>query len=206
MRPRRCIIWPAHSTRKGVVVNKLVLVLLCILCPGLAFPDPPAGNCNSTLIEMSAPPVSKLDPADVARVWGRIKKELNAPADLPMPPIVLDWEVPVYAKMGFQYPNPIFPNTRMQISIAPRTLDIGREMLLFGIGHELTHYAFLMRDNEWNPAKKVFEKESLHHCNAEFMGINRKVSDEIWSMYHSDVQRSAMEGEISRSCSRHPGQ
>ena len=63
----------------------------------------------------------------IARLWGFVKRQTGAPKDLPAPRLVLDWHVPPFARMGFQYPTEQFPHNVMQISIAPRTIEqIGR--------------------------------------------------------------------------------
>ena len=152
-------------------------------------------------IEISQPPI---DLQHVNWIWERLKKEIGAPNDLPPPPIVLDWEVPIYARMGTQYPSKEFPTYRMQISIAPRTIDTESDtMILFGIGHELVHYLFIMRENDYE-IKEIYTVELMHHCNMEFQDYNRIVIDVIWNIYHMAKHR--MNDEIVKSCSNHGGQ
>lgn len=157
-----------------------------------------------TGVELTQPPIEW---DDMERVWLRIKKEVGAPENLTPPPLVLDWEVPFYAKMGFQYPTEKFPNNRMQISIAPRTLDmLPWHMILYGIGHELTHYVQLMKYNDFNLKVKFFLVGSPHHCDIEFRRITDIVADEIWNIYHSDTDRNQMFNEGVRSCAKFSGQ
>lgn len=121
----------------------------------------PAGAITG--IESPAPPVD-LDALN--RIWARLKKETGAPADLPPPPLVLDWEVPASAKMGFQYPTEEFPDNRLRISIAPRTADMQpANMTLWGLGHELTHYLFILRENGFDPKRKTYREGPPQHCN-----------------------------------------
>ena len=56
----------------------------------------------------------------ITRLWGFVKKTTDAPGSLPPPPLVLDWHVPPFARMGFQYPTPQFPD-----NIKTRTNDAG---------------------------------------------------------------------------------
>ncbi len=155
-------------------------------------------------IELTQPPI---DLEMVHRIWLILKKEIGARADTPYPPIVLDWEVPKIALMGTQYPTKEFPDNRLQISLAPRTLDqLDHQMLLFGIGHELTHYLFILRENEWDPSKKHYVVKRLHHCDAEFQRIMRLIIDTIWNTYHDDAMRNRLASEPRRSCVEHPEQ
>ena len=125
----------------------------------------------------------------ITRLWGFVKKTTDAPGSLPPPPLVLDWHVPPFARMGFQYPTPQFPDNLMQISIAPRTIEsYSKEMVAWGVGHELVHYAFIMRENQWQNRRATFADSVKHHCNLEFKAITRAIADEIWSIYHSDTQ------------------
>ncbi len=155
-------------------------------------------------IELTQPPI---DLEMVHRVWLTLKKETGAKENIPYPPIVLDWEVPRIALMGTQYPTKEFPNNRLQISLAPRTLDtLDHQLLLFGIGHELTHYLFILRENEWDPHKQYYVVKRRHHCDAEFQRIMRVTIDLIWNTYHDDGMRSRLSNEPRRSCVEHPEQ
>jgi len=154
-----------------------------------------------TEIEISQPPINL---QHVNWIWERLKKDIGAPDDLLPPPIVLDWEVPIYARMGTQYPTKEFPDYRMQISIAPRTIDSESDtMVLFGIGHELVHYLFIMRENDYE-IREIYTVELRHHCNQEFQDYTRVVIDVIWNIYH--MNKSIMNDEIVKSCSNHGGQ
>ena len=155
-------------------------------------------------INLTQPPI---DLEMVHRIWLILKRETAAGANVPYPPIVLDWEVPKIAMMGTQYPTQEFPDNRLQISLAPRTIDLlDHQMLLFGIGHELTHYLFILRENEWDPNKKYYLVKRLHHCDAEFQRIMRLLIDTIWNTYHDDAMRNRLANEPRRSCVEHPEQ
>lgn len=143
----------------------------------------------------------------ISRLWVFVKKTTQAPPDLPPPKLVLDWHVPAFARMGFQYPTREFPDYEMQISIAPRTIEhYTKEMVTWGVGHELTHYAFILRENHWRRSQPTFQDHLKHHCNPEFKAITRAIADEIWKIYHSDTQRAAMYDEVEKSCFNEPNQ
>ena len=157
-----------------------------------------------TGIEVTPP---EIDFDVITRLWGFVKKTTHAPAALPPPPLVLDWHVPPFARMGFQYPTPQFPDNIMQISIAPRTIDsYSKEMVTWGVGHELVHYVFIMRENHWQNRRATFADSFKHHCDLEFKAITRAIADEIWKIYHSDTQRAAMYDEVEKSCFNEPNQ
>jgi hypothetical protein len=83
--------------------------------------------------------------------------------------------------MGFQYPTDKFPEYQMQISIAPRTIEqYSKEMVSWGVGHELVHYAFILRENHWRHGQATFQDHLKHHCNPEFKQITRAIADEFW--------------------------
>jgi hypothetical protein len=171
---------------------------------GLLFTSQLWANDAITGIEVTPP---EIDFDVITRLWGFVKKTTNAPKDLPPPPLVLDWHVPPFARMGFQYPTPKFPDNIMQISIAPRTIEgYSKEMVTWGVGHELVHYAFIMRENQWQNRRATFADNLKHHCDLEFKQITRAIADEIWSIYHSDTQRAAMYDEVEKSCFNEPNQ
>lgn len=159
---------------------------------------------DSITIVNTPPPI---DIGMVTRIWNYVKKETSAPDNLPTPSIVMDWEVPPIAKMGFQFPTEEYPKNVSQISIAPRTVDMWpQDMISWGIGHEITHYVFLMRENDWNTEKKIFVNKLKHHCNKEFIKITKGIADLIYSTYHSDIDRRKMYDEVMMSCRIHPEQ
>lgn len=138
--------------------------------------------------------------------WKFIKQRVGAPIDLPMPPIIVE-ALPSRARMMFQFPIQDYSDYDMQISIAPETLkNYGYEMIDWGLGHELTHYAFIMRDNNWDYTKKTFVQNFTHHCNPEFMRITQDIAGIIYNIYHGQRERYMMLNEVHRSCLLHPNQ
>ena len=183
-------------------MNFCKALLLCLLLSGPHAHAAETGQLKG--IELTQPPI---DLEMVHRIWLILKKETGASVDTPYPPIVLDWEVPKIAMMGTQYPTKEYPDNRLQISLAPRTLDLlDHQMLLFGIGHELTHYLFVLRENEWDPYKKYYVVKRLHNCDAEFQRIMRVIIDTIWNAYHDDAMHNRLANEPRRSCVEHPDQ
>ncbi len=179
---------------------KSVLIALsgsCLLSTALAAND-------FQQIEYTPP---EIDYDVINRMWDFVKHTTDAPHDLPPPRLVLDWHVPPFARMGFQYPTDKFPEYQMQISIAPRTIEqYSKEMVSWGVGHELVHYAFILRENHWRHGQATFQDHLKHHCNPEFKQITRAIADEIWKIYHSDTQRAAMYDEVEKSCFNEPNQ
>jgi len=179
-------------------LQRAVCLISMLLCTRLWAADAITG------IEVTPP---EIDFDVINRLWEFVKKTTHAPPDLPPPPLVLDWHVPPFARMGFQYPTAKFPDNTMQISIAPRTIEgYNKEMVAWGVGHELVHYAFIMRENNWQNQRATFADNLKHHCDLEFKKITRTIADEIWKIYHSDTQRAAMYDEVEKSCFNEPNQ
>lgn len=149
----------------------------------------------------------KLDHYTIEREWIYIKEQTNAPPDLPMPPIIVDSTLPQAARMMFQFPTQNDSNVVMQIMINPNTTkDYNIEMIDWGIGHELTHYAFILKENNWELNKPSYVYTQKHHCNKEFMRITRNLADVIYNIYHGERERYRMWDEVQRSCVTHPNQ
>ncbi len=182
----------------------LVLAFLVLSCLSLVPLQGKVYRGSIDFIELTEPPLRY---SDINAVWEMLKEEVGAPGDFPPPPLVLDWEVPHKARMGFQYPTVNYPQYPLMVSIAPRTIDTWHhELVTYGVGHELLHYLFLLRDNGFDLEKRTFDEASPHHCNREFMRISRLIADRIWDMYHSTEHRSVMYDEVTKSCFNQPGQ
>lgn len=156
------------------------------------------------VVDNTPPPI---DLEMVERVWQFLKQSTGAPKTLPPPKIIMDWDVPPLARMGYQFPNSEFPDTISQISIAPRTVDMWpRDIVTWGIGHEMAHYIFLMRENNWETNRTTFFNFRKHHCDPEYMELTRQIADLIWSTYHSSSDRTKMYDEVQKACFNHPEQ
>lgn len=148
-----------------------------------------------------------LDWLVIQKEWAFIKQQVGAPVDLPMPNIILDLTLPSGARMMFQFPTQQDSQVPMQIMINPKTLvEYNREMIDWGLGHELTHYAFVMRENSWEYTKPYFIITQKHHCNREFMLITKELADVIYNVYHGERERYAMWDQVQRSCVTQPNQ
>ena len=149
----------------------------------------------------------ELDWYVINQEWKFIKEQTGAPADLPMPPIIVEKDMPAAARMMFQYPTAENPQDRMIIMINPRTLeDYDREMIDWGLGHELTHYAMILQENNWDLTRETYNQEIRHHCNRTFMRITREVADLIYSIYHDERAKYQMYHQVQRSCVDQPHQ
>ena len=148
-----------------------------------------------------------IDWRTVNKEWEFIKEQVGAPKDLPMPPIIVDPTLPSGARMMFQFPTKEDSSVVMQIMINPKTInDYNTEMIDWGLGHELTHYAFVMRENDWDYTRSWFNITIRHHCNREFMRITKELADVIYNVYHGERERYAMWDQVQRSCVTQPNQ
>jgi hypothetical protein len=148
----------------------------------------------------------KLDMAVLQIIWTFIKTETAGPSDFPMPQVVVDATLPLNARMVFQYPSNDQPNNTLQIGVSPRTLSAwSRGMVSWAAGHELTHYAFLMRDNGW-VRQDTYQSNTKHHCNPDFIRLTTAIADLISDELTNGKDRLRMYSEVFRSCSRHPEQ
>ena len=155
---------------------------------------------------LSNTPDQKLDMGMLQVVWSFIKAETGGPADFPMPPLVVDASLPTNARMVFQYPSEELPDNSLMVSVSPRTLtQWSRAMVSWAAGHELTHYAFLMRDNGWVRQAK-YENKTKHHCNPDFIRLTSGIADLIADQLTNTKERLRMYSEVFRSCTRHPDQ
>ena len=149
----------------------------------------------------------ELDWRVINQEWEFIKQQLNAPADLPKPTIIVTPNIPPAARMMFQYPTVDTPNDAMVIMINPSTLQAyDREMINWGIGHELTHYAMILKENNWDLTRKTYTQTIRHHCNREFMRITREIADLIYVIYHDESAKYQMYHQVQRSCVDQPHQ
>lgn len=182
------------------------IIFLATIAVALFFGLPEGARAQSVITKIENPPPS-IDMDVVNRLWTYVKKEAGAPDNLTPPLVTLDWDVPMIARMGTQIPTEWTPNLPLQISIAPRTIDMTqKEMVLFGIGHEMTHYVFVLKENNWDASKKTFSIKRKHHCDKEFKKITYGVADQLWNMYHSDTLKYQMYQEVMKSCANFPDQ
>ena len=78
-------------------------------------------------------------------------------------------------------------------------------MVNWALGHELVHYAMLMRENQW-VARPVYKNTIKHHCNPEFLKLTGDIADFISDAQSPSRERLRMYSEVFRSCTRHPDQ
>jgi hypothetical protein len=139
-------------------------------------------------------------------IWAFIKTQTHAPEDAAMPRLVIQPDLPTSARMVFEFPSEEQPNNNLQINVSPRTLQAwSRSMVNWAFGHELTHYAMLMQENQWT-TKTIYSNAVRHHCNPEFLRITSEIADLISDNVPSDKERLRMYSEVFRSCTRHPDQ
>src|SRR3989344_7315554 len=142
----------------------LALLFLCLL----ALPLSASANSHEWKIKGSS---YQMDIVLMERVWARLVKEMNIPVGIEPPPMIFDSSYPSDVNMAFVYsimPEYIVPS---HIAVSPRAINkknLSADHFIWGIGHELTHFAFVMRDNGWKYAPYYVEKTKHHHCNREF--------------------------------------
>lgn len=140
------------------------------------------------------------------QVWEFIKSQTDAPPDAKLPPLVIQPNLPTNARMVFEFPSEDQPLNHLQINVSPRTLQAwSKSMVNWALGHELVHYAFLMRENQWTP-KTVYHNTIKHHCNPEFLRLTGEIADLISDTQAPGRERLRMYSEVFRSCTRHPDQ
>lgn len=147
-----------------------------------------------------------LDYQIIDQMWEYIKKETGAPSDIPPPKLILDWHVPITARMGTYAPIAGGDADELAIHIAPRTIDMWDSlMVLYGIGHEMTHYALILKENGWK-IQPVYTVTWKHHCNPKFKEINRGLGTLLWNIYHSSDNLAKVNEEVVKSCANFPNQ
>ena len=162
-----------------------------------------AGNITS----VAAPLVDKaFDGQALNMIWDFIKSQTGAPPNAPLPRLVIQPGLPTSARMVFEFPSEDQPGNALQINVSPRTLQAwSRSMVNWALGHELVHYAFLMRENQWQ-AQTIYKNTIKHHCNPEFLKLTADIADLISDTQLPSKERLRMYSEVFRSCTRHPDQ
>lgn len=162
--------------------------------------------CCISTIANAQHSLADLDWPVIRLEWQFIKQAVGAPPDLPMPEIVIE-PLPPGARMMFQFPTIDSDEYPLLITINPETLvKFDYEMVNWGLGHELTHYAFIMRDNNWDPNRSWYVQSRRHHCDPEFMQITHDIAEVIYNVYHGQRERYAMWDQVQRSCQYQPNQ
>jgi hypothetical protein len=145
------------------------------------------------------------DTAMLDVIWQFIKTQTQAPEQASMPRLVIQPDLPTNARMVFEFPSEEQPQNNLQINVSPRILQAwSRSMVNWAFGHELTHYAMLMQENQWT-TKTIYSNTVRHHCNPEFLRITSEIADLISDKVPSK-ERLRMYSEVFRSCTRHPEQ
>lgn len=161
-------------------------------------------NASPTLA--ITPGDKSFDMATLQVIWDFIKSKTNAPADAAMPRLVVQPGLPTTARMVFEFPSEDQPQNTLQINVSPRTLQLwSRSMVNWAVGHELVHYAMLMRENQW-VEQTIYKNTIKHHCNPEFLKLTGDIADLISDAQSPSRERLRMYSEVFRSCIRHPDQ
>jgi hypothetical protein len=161
---------------------------------------------NASPTPAITPGDKSFDMATLQVIWDFIKSKTNAPADAGMPRLVVQPGLPTTARMVFEFPSEDQPQNTLQINVSPRTLQLwSRSMVNWAVGHELVHYAMLMRENQW-VEQTIYKNTIKHHCNPEFLKLTGDIADLISDAQSPSRERLRMYSEVFRSCIRHPDQ
>ena len=161
---------------------------------------------NASPTPAITPGDKSFDMATLQVIWDFIKSKTNAPADASMPRLVVQPGLPTTARMVFEFPSEDQPQNTLQINVSPRTLQLwSRSMVNWAVGHELVHYAMLMRENQW-VEQTIYKNTIKHHCNPEFLKLTGDIADLISDAQSPSRERLRMYSEVFRSCIRHPDQ
>jgi len=161
---------------------------------------------NASPTPAITPGDKSFDMATLQVIWDFIKSKTNAPADAAMPRLVVQPGLPTTARMVFEFPSEDQPQNTLQINVSPRTLQLwSRSMVNWAVGHELVHYAMLMRENQW-VEQTIYKNTIKHHCNPEFLKLTGDIADLISDAQSPSRERLRMYSEVFRSCIRHPDQ
>lgn len=159
-----------------------------------------------TLQTHSALSEQGFDTQTLQLIWQYIKSQTDAPADAKLPRLVIQPNLPTNARMVFEFPSEDQPFNHLQINVSPRTMQAwSKSMVNWALGHELVHYAFLMRENQWT-VKTIYKNTIRHHCNPEFLRLTGEIADLISDTQSPGRERLRMYSEVFRSCTRHPDQ
>ena len=163
-------------------------------------------NSQASATSTENPPEGPFDLLTLEKIWAWIKSQTSAPKEASMPRLVLQPSLPSAARMVFEFPSEDQPQNRLQINVSPRTLQAwSRSMVNWAVGHELVHYAMLMRENHWEP-QAIYKNTVKHHCNPEFMTLTAGIADLISDAQSPSRERLRMYSEVFRSCARDPDQ
>lgn len=151
------------------------------------------------------PPPLDINTALVLRYWDWLKTETGAPADLPLPRILVE-PLPPNVRMAFSFPTAEAPWREMRVIVSPLTIDRathGQRLEVLGeLAHELVHYILVLEENGFELGRDVYLNEIHHHCDPRFQSLTRYVGDVIWQAYHSNDAVRAIDGMVLRACWR----
>lgn len=153
-------------------------------------------------IELAPPPI---DMKIVNEIW-ELAQEITGHKEFAPPPIVLDWEVPMPFLGGYQFPTPESQNTREQVSIPPRLIDMNEKVspgyVYYAIGHELLHYIF---KHSGYPIDEKDPQHGSHHCLPEYQKANEKILDYVMTKFYSPNLKIMAMGRLLAQCIREGG-
>lgn len=135
--------------------------------------------------------------------WQWLKVETTAPADTPIPDIVIE-DLPSNAKMALFYPTQFKPDEALRITISERAIERAkagdRLLVLSELAHELVHYILLMQEHKWAFSRYRFDIARHGHCDPEFQRLSKEIGQVIWQAYHSDALLRDVAQMVQKAC------
>lgn len=139
----------------------------------------------------------------IERYWEWLKKETDAPADLPWPTIVVT-SLPSNLRMYLNYPTRSRPKTQYGIRFSDRAiaraLNGQRLLVLSELAHELVHHVLLLQEHNWVFTRNIYNNATHGHCDPEFQRLANYISEVIWQAYHSNNLVREVEQMTRKAC------
>lgn len=148
-------------------------------------PCPDAGNFRTL--------PAGIDLESANRIWCWMKQEVNAPLDLPPPPVLVG-PLPWNKYSVFMFPTQKAPDDVFSIEIGSDTVEYEDPLfVLWALGHELAHALFTLRPFDFEEQTSYpLALPFIQHCDPEYRRITKGTADVIWNIFHSSQQRSRM--------------
>lgn len=134
-----------------------------------------------------------IDSYSANRVWCWMKQQVNAPLELPPPPVVVG---PLRSNKysAFVFPTLEAPDDPFSIEIASDVVQYEHPLfVVWALAHELAHSLFILRP--YGFSKQTTYPATLptvHHCNPDFRRVTLGAANVLWDIYHSSQQRARM--------------
>jgi len=155
--------------------TSFLLATLSFIATAVADPSERASSCPHEGNFKTLPAGIDLESAN--RLWCWMKREVNAPLELPPPPVFVG---PLRRDKYsvFMFPTQAIPDDVFSIEIATNTMRYEDPLfVLWALGHELAHALFTLRPFGFEEqATYPVALPSMQHCDPEFRKMTRAPS------------------------------